>query len=185
MVVYDFVFSIGDNLGYPGILLIAFLISLLVFVPIPYIPILILALSSSRLDPSLNALSSVIGVTLDRSVIFLASYRGRALIDKTTLKRMIPFTEVVDKVWLIGIICCCCYTDSSRGIAKFNLFKFILTIFGGKLLITVIENPDSLKGTSARNSRDGLGGKGGTTGRAAADINRGRREDFGNSTFTK
>jgi membrane protein DedA with SNARE-associated domain len=134
----------GDNLGYPGILLITFLISLLVFVPIPYIPILILALFSSRLDPNLIALSSAIGVTLGRSVIFFASYRGRALIDNSTLKRMAPLQRLLAKYGsLVSFVAAVTPIPPDDiviillGIAKFNLLKFILTTFGGKLIINL------------------------------------------------
>lgn len=141
---YDLVFSIGDNLGYPGILLITFLISLLVFVPIPYIPILILALFISRLDPNLIALSSAIGVTLGRSVIFFASYRGRSLIDNSTLKRMAPLQRLLAKYGsLVSFVAAVTPIPPDDiviillGIAKFNLLKFILTTFGGKLIINL------------------------------------------------
>jgi len=141
---YDWVFSIGDNLGYPGIVLITFLISLLVFVPIPYIPILILALFSSRLDPNLIAISSAIGVTLGRSVIFFASYRGRALIDNSTLKRMAPLQRLLAKYGsLVSFVAAVTPIPPDDiviillGIAKFNLLKFILTTFGGKLIINL------------------------------------------------
>lgn len=141
---YDLVFSIGDNLGYPGILLITFLISLLVFVPIPYIPILILALFSSRLDPNLIALSSALGVTLGRSVIFFASYRGRALIDNSTLKRMAPLQRLLAKYGsLVSFVAAVTPIPPDDiviillGIAKFNLLKFILATFGGKLIINL------------------------------------------------
>lgn len=134
----------GDNLGYPGIVLITFLISLLVFVPIPYIPILILALFSSRLDPNLIALSSAIGVTLGRSVIFFASYRGRALIDNSTLKRMAPLQRLLAKYGsLVSFVAAVTPIPPDDiviillGIAKFNLLKFILTTFGGKLIINL------------------------------------------------
>jgi membrane protein DedA with SNARE-associated domain len=144
LVIYDFIFSIGDNVGYPGILLITFLISLLVFVPIPYTPILILALFSSRLDPNLIALSSAIGVTLGRSVIFFASYRGRALIDDSTLKRMAPLQRLLAKYGsLVSFIAAITPIPPDDiviillGIAKFNLLKFILTTFGGKLIINL------------------------------------------------
>ena len=144
MVIYDFIFSIGDNVGYPGILLITFLISLLVFVPIPYIPILILALFSSRLDPNLIAISSAIGVTLGRSIIFFASYRGRALIDDSTLKRMAPLQRLLAKYGsLVSFIAAITPIPPDDiviillGIAKFNLLKFILITFGGKLIINL------------------------------------------------
>jgi membrane protein DedA with SNARE-associated domain len=144
LVIYDFVFSIGDSLGYPGILLITFLISLLVFVPIPYIPVLILALFSSRLDPNLIALSSAIGVTLGRSVIFFASYRGRSLIDSSTLERMAPLQRLLAKYGsLVSFVAAITLIPPDDiviillGIAKFNLLKFILTTFGGKLIINL------------------------------------------------
>ena len=78
----------GGSLGYAGVLLVTFLINLIVFVPIPYIPVLIIALLSGRFDPNLLALASAIGVTLGRTTIFLTSYYGRSLIKKKTLTRM-------------------------------------------------------------------------------------------------
>ena len=141
---YGFIFSIGDNLGYPGILLITFMISMLVFIPIPYIPILILALFSSRLDPNLIALSSAIGVTLGRSVIFLVSYRGRALIDNSTIMRMAPLQRLLAKYGsLVSFVAAVTPIPPDDiviillGIAKFSPLKFILTTFGGKLVINL------------------------------------------------
>ena len=141
---YGFIISIGENLGYPGILLITFLISLLVFIPIPYIPVLILALFSSRLDPNLIALSSAIGVTLGRSVIFLASYHGRTFIDDSTLKRMTPLQKLLAKYGsLVSFVAAITPIPPDDiviiflGIAKFSLSKFILTTFAGKLLINL------------------------------------------------
>jgi membrane protein DedA with SNARE-associated domain len=141
---YDFIFSIGDNLGYPGILLITFMISMLIFIPIPYIPILILALFSSRLDPNLIALSSAIGVTLGRSVIFLVSYRGRALIDNSTIMRMAPLQRLLAKYGsLVSFVAAVTPIPPDDiviillGIAKFSPLKFILTTFGGKLVINL------------------------------------------------
>lgn len=141
---YGFIFSIGDNLGYPGILLITFMISMLVFIPIPYIPILILALFSSRLDPNLIALSSAIGVTLGRSVIFLVSYRGRALIDNSTIMRMTPLQRLLAKYGsLVSFVAAVTPIPPDDiviillGIAKFSPLKFILTTFGGKLVINL------------------------------------------------
>lgn len=141
---YDFIFSIGDNLGYPGILLITFMISMLVFIPIPYIPVLILALFSSRLDPNLIALSSAIGVTLGRSVIFLVSYRGRALIDNSTIMRMAPLQRLLAKYGsLVSFVAAVTPIPPDDiviillGIAKFSPLKFILTTFGGKLVINL------------------------------------------------
>jgi membrane protein DedA with SNARE-associated domain len=102
------IFSLGDNLGYVGVLITTLIISLIVFVPIPYIPVLVIALLSGKFDPNLLALSSAIGVTLGRTIVFLASYRGRSLIKKKTLT-----------------------------ISKFTPWKFIVTTFFGKLIVNL------------------------------------------------
>lgn len=88
MTLFEEIFSIGGSLGYTGVMIVTLLISLIVFVPIPYIPVLLIALLSSRFDPNLLALASAIGVTLGRTTIFLASYYGRNLIKKQKLTRM-------------------------------------------------------------------------------------------------
>lgn len=67
MIPFEEVISIGGNLGYSGVLILTLLISLVVFVPIPYIPVLIIALFSGRFDPNLLALASAIGVTLGQT----------------------------------------------------------------------------------------------------------------------
>lgn len=120
------------------------MISMLVFIPIPYIPVLILALFSSRLDPNLIALSSAIGVTLGRSVIFLVSYRGRALIDNSTIMRMAPLQRLLAKYGsLVSFVAAVTPIPPDDiviillGIAKFSPLKFILTTFGGKLVINL------------------------------------------------
>lgn len=145
MTFYDVIFSLGDNLGYIGVLLVTFLISLIVFVPIPYVPIVIIALFSSRLDPNLLALSSAIGVTLGRSIIFLASYHGRGLINKKTLTRMSPLQRLLAKYGSLGsfIAALTPFPPDDLviillGIAKFDPWKFVLTTFGGKLIVNLV-----------------------------------------------
>jgi hypothetical protein len=81
LTIFEEIYSIGGSLGYTGVMIVTLLISLIVFVPIPYIPVLVIALLSGRFDPNLLALASAIG-TLGRTTIFLASYYGRSLIKK-------------------------------------------------------------------------------------------------------
>jgi len=102
LTLFEAIFSIGGSLGYSGVLLVTLLISLIVFVPIPYIPVLIIALLSGRFDPNLLALASATGVTLGRTTIFLASYHGRSLINKKTLRRMTPLQILLAKYGSLG-----------------------------------------------------------------------------------
>lgn len=93
---------VGGSLGYTGVFIVTLLISLIVFVPVLYIPVLIIALVSGRFDPSLLAFVSAIGVTLGKMSIFLASNQGRSLIKKETLTRMTPLQLLLAKYGSLG-----------------------------------------------------------------------------------
>lgn len=144
MTLFEAVFSIGGSLGYSGVLLVTLLISLIVFVPIPYIPVLIIALLSGRFDPNLLALASATGVTLGRTTIFLASYHGRSLIKKKTLSRMTPLQIFLAKYGSLGSFIAALSPIPPDdiiiiflGISKFTPWKFVVTTFFGKLIVNL------------------------------------------------
>ncbi|MGH9925526.1 MAG: VTT domain-containing protein [Nitrososphaeraceae archaeon] len=144
MTLFEAIFSIGGSLGYSGVLLVTLLISLIVFVPIPYIPVLIIALLSGRFDPNLLALASATGVTLGRTAIFLASYRGRNLIKKKTLSRMTPLQILLAKYGSLGSFIAALTPIPPDdiiiillGISKFTPWKFVVTTFFGKLIVNL------------------------------------------------
>ncbi|MGH9964405.1 MAG: VTT domain-containing protein [Nitrososphaeraceae archaeon] len=144
MTPFEAIFSIGGSLGYSGILLVTLLISLIVFVPIPYVPVLIIALLSGRFDPNLLALASATGVTLGRTTIFLASYRGRNLIKKKTLSRMTPLQILLAKYGSLGSFIAALTPIPPDdiiiillGISKFTPWKFVVTTFFGKLIVNL------------------------------------------------
>ena len=131
-------------MGYSGVLLVTLLISLIVFVPIPYIPVLIIALLSGRFDPNLLALASATGVTLGRTIIFLASYHGRSLIKKKTLSRMTPLQIFLAKYGSLGSFIAALTPIPPDdiiiillGISKFTPWKFVVTTFFGKLIVNL------------------------------------------------
>lgn len=144
MTLFEAIFSIGGSLGYSGVLLVTLLISLIVFVPIPYIPVLIIALLSGRFDPNLLALASATGVTLGRTTIFLASYHGRTLIKKKTLSRMTPLQIFLAKYGSLGSFIAALTPIPPDdiiiillGISKFTPWKFVVTTFFGKLIVNL------------------------------------------------
>ena len=138
------IFSIGGDLGYAGVLILTLLISLIVFVPIPYVPVLVVALLSGRFDPNLLALASATGVTLGRTTIFLASYHGRNLIRKKALARMSPLQLLLAKYGSLGSFIAALTPLPPDdifiillGISKFSPWKFVLTTFFGKLIVNL------------------------------------------------
>lgn len=124
--------------------IVTLLISLIVFVPIPYIPVLVIALLSGKFDPNLLALASAIGVTLGRTTIFLASYHGRSLIKKKTLSRMTPLQLLLAKYGSLGSFVAALTPFPPDdiiiillGVSKFAPWKFIVTTFFGKLIVNL------------------------------------------------
>ncbi|MFZ1876562.1 MAG: VTT domain-containing protein, partial [Nitrososphaeraceae archaeon] len=112
--------------------------------PIPYIPVLIIALLSGRFDPNLLALASATGVTLGRTTIFLASYHGRSLIKKKTLSRMTPLQIFLAKYGSLGSFIAALSPIPPDdiiiillGISKFTPWKFVVTTFFGKLIVNL------------------------------------------------
>jgi membrane protein YqaA with SNARE-associated domain len=129
-------------------LIATLLISLIVFIPIPYIPVLIIAPLSGRFDPNLLAFASAIGVTLGRRTIFLASYRGRSLIKKETLTRMTPLQLLLAKYGSLGSFVASLtpflpddiitiLLTILLSISKFAPWKFVVTTFIGKFIINL------------------------------------------------
>jgi uncharacterized membrane protein YdjX (TVP38/TMEM64 family) len=140
--IFTEVFSIGGNIGYAGVLILTMLISMIVFVPIPYVPVLILALLSGRFDPSLLALASATGVTLGRTAIFLVSYHGMSLIKKKALTRMTPLQLLLAKYGSVGSFIAALTPFPPDdifiillGISKFSQWKFVITTFFGKVIV--------------------------------------------------
>ena len=89
--------AVFENLGYLGVFVISFIGSIIVFVPIPYFPVLVAVALNKALDPNLISLSSALGAVLAKSIIFYASYYGRGAFSKQTKKRIYPLQKLVAK----------------------------------------------------------------------------------------
>ena len=70
MDVFLFLLVSPDVLAYVNVLVISFITSIILFIPVPYVPVLIATSFNEKLDPNLIALMSTIGVTSGRSIIF-------------------------------------------------------------------------------------------------------------------
>jgi membrane protein DedA with SNARE-associated domain len=130
-----------DILSYINILIVSFITSIILFVPIPYVPVLIATSFNEKLDPNLIALISTVGVTAGRSIIFLASYYGRKILKDRTKEKMIPLQRLLMRYGWIGafISAITPFPPDDMiiiplGIAKYNPLKFVIANFAGKLI---------------------------------------------------
>lgn len=130
-----------DILSYINILIVSFITSIILFVPIPYVPVLIATSFNEKLDPNLIALISTVGVTAGRSIIFLASYYGRKILKDRTKEKMIPLQRLLMRYGWIGAFISAITPFPPDdiiiillGIAKYNPLKFVIANFAGKLI---------------------------------------------------
>jgi membrane protein DedA with SNARE-associated domain len=132
------------NVGYIGIFIISFLGSILIFIPVPYFPILITSALNKELDPNIIALSATFGAVLAKSSIFIASYYGRNLLSNKTKSKILPLQNFLAKYGgLAAFIAALLPVPDDLvyiplGIAKYSVRTFVLFTFIGKLLYGLI-----------------------------------------------
>ncbi|MBA3976841.1 MAG: VTT domain-containing protein [Nitrosopumilus sp.] len=131
----------ADIFSYINILIVSFITSIILFIPIPYVPVLIASSFNEKLDPNLIALTSTVGVTAGRTIIFLASYYGRKILKDRTKEKMIPLQRLLMRYGWIGafISAITPFPPDDMiiillGIAKYNPLKFVVANFAGKLI---------------------------------------------------
>jgi len=137
-------FPFDPELGYLGILIISFVGSIIVFVPIPYFPILVTASFNPKFDPHMIALVSAVGTVAAKTIIFLVSYYGRKILSDKTKKRMLPLQKLVSRYGWPGAFAAALTPIPDDlvyiplGLAKYNPWKFAAATFAGKFLMNEV-----------------------------------------------
>ena len=135
------IFAFYDDFGYLGILLISFLGSIIVFVPVPYFPVLVTAAFNQNLDPHLISLFSALGAVIAKLIIFYASYYGRNVLSPKIKGRMIPLQRLLGKYGGMGAFIAAVSPIPDDivyiplGLAKYSPWKFAISTFAGKFLL--------------------------------------------------
>lgn len=141
MVILEDLFPFSPELGYLSIIIVSFVGSLVVFIPIPYFPLLLTASLSGRLDPHLIAVASALGSVAAKTIIFFASYYGRNVLSENTKKRMLPLQRLVGRYGWPGAFAAAATPIPDDiiyiplGIAKYSPWKFALATFAGKVVM--------------------------------------------------
>ncbi len=136
------IYSFYSSSGYIGILIISFIGSILIFIPVPYFPILISSALNKEFDPNLIALSSAVGAVMAKIIIFMASYYGRNILSNKTRTRMAPLQKILSKYGGIGAFVAALTPIPDDlvyiplGLAKYSVKKFALVTFLGKFLLS-------------------------------------------------
>ncbi|MGB7696721.1 MAG: VTT domain-containing protein, partial [Nitrososphaeraceae archaeon] len=119
---------------------ISFVGSIIVFVPIPYFPVLITAAFNDNLNPTLISLSSAIGAVIAKLIIFYASYYGRNMLSSKIKGKMIPLQRLLGRYGGIGAFIAAVSPIPDDivyiplGLAKYSPWKFAIATFLGKFI---------------------------------------------------
>ena len=140
MISFHDISSFYSDSGYIGILVISFIGSIIVFIPVPYFPILISSALNKDFDPHLIALSSALGAVLAKIIIFIASYYGRNILSNKTKTKMQPLQKLLSKYGAIGAFLAALTPIPDDliyiplGLAKYSAKKFAIATFLGKFI---------------------------------------------------
>ncbi|MEM4284599.1 MAG: VTT domain-containing protein [Candidatus Nitrosocaldus sp.] len=134
--------AFADSLGYIGLFAISFIASIIVFVPIPFFPVLAIMSIDPKFDPHLLAFSSAMGASIAKVIIFYSSYYGRRFISRQSKVRMRPLQRLLKRYgWYASFIAAATPIPDDivyipLGLAKYNPFMFFTSLFAGKMLIS-------------------------------------------------
>ncbi|MDW8000102.1 MAG: VTT domain-containing protein [Candidatus Nitrosocaldus sp.] len=140
--IIDTLLVIADSLGYIGLFAISFVASIIIFVPIPFFPILAIMSIDPKFDPHLLAFSSAMGASIAKVIIFYSSYYGRRFISRESRARMRPLQRLLKRYgWYASFIAAATPIPDDLvyiplGLAKYNPFMFFTSLFAGKMLIS-------------------------------------------------
>ena len=141
MIDFHAISSFYSDSGYLGILVISFIGSIIVFIPVPYFPILVSSALNKDFDPHLIALSSALGAVLAKIIIFTASYYGRNILSTKTKTKMQPLQKLLSKYGGIGAFLAALTPIPDDlvyiplGLAKYSAKKFAIATFLGKFVL--------------------------------------------------
>jgi membrane protein DedA with SNARE-associated domain len=140
----DWLFTLFESFGYLGVFTASFIGSIIVFVPVPYFPILVAAALNKQLDPNLISLTSALGVLLAKMIIFYASYYGRRVLSDRTKRRMFPLQRVLRRYGGLGAFIAALTPIPDDlvyiplGLARYSPWKFAVATFSGKFILNEI-----------------------------------------------
>ncbi|MFN2434519.1 MAG: DedA family protein [Nitrososphaeraceae archaeon] len=140
MITLDELLLLYDYFGYPGILFVSFIISILFFLPIPYFPLPLIAAFNKNLDPHIISISGTVGAVAAKMIIFYLAYSGRNIIAKKSKGRTMSLQKLLGKYGWIGALVAPIIPFSENfiyitlGLTKYNPWKFAVFVFAGVLL---------------------------------------------------
>jgi membrane protein DedA with SNARE-associated domain len=136
------ILEFDPTLGYVGLFTISFVGSVIPFIPVPFFVFLTVMSADPSFDPHILALTTTIGATAGKLIIFYASYYGRRVLSKESKHKMLPLQKIVARYgWLASFIAASTPVPDDLvyiplGLSKYNPLLFLISTLGGKAVIS-------------------------------------------------
>lgn len=141
-------FGIPDSalisLGYLGIFALSLGTNLIVFIPVPYLLLILFAALSGQFNLALLVISSAIGATFGKMIVFQSFYSGSRAIKKEASKNLMTFQTIFAKyAWIAVFLAAATPVPDDivyvpLGLGRYNRVKFFIALLAGKTSITLI-----------------------------------------------
>jgi membrane protein DedA with SNARE-associated domain len=140
--------SFVSSIDYFAVFILTFVSAVLIFVPIPYFPILMTAVLVTDLDPNWIALYGALGAVAAKTIVFLLSYYGSG-ISKPRKRPFNPedYPETLKTVrkygWLVVFLASITPIPDNiifipLGMYRYNPLKFIAIAFVSKIVLNEV-----------------------------------------------
>jgi membrane protein DedA with SNARE-associated domain len=136
----------GELPAYSGVFVASFLLSLIIFVPVPYFPVLLASMVDERLNHHVVAFSSAVGVLAAKMIIFSAAYYGHKRFLNIRLEtKFTPLTRRLGGKLGGGLAFAAALIPIPDDLvyiplafARYSPWKFAVAVFSGRFLMNEI-----------------------------------------------
>ena len=132
------------SLGYLGIFALSLGTNLIVFIPVPYLLLILLAALSGQFDPALLVISSAIGATAGKMIVFQSFYSGSRIIGENARKNLNTFQTIfANYAWIAVFLAAATPIPDDivyvpLGLGRYNRMRFFTALLAGKTIITLL-----------------------------------------------
>lgn len=131
------------SLGYLGIFILSLGTNLIVFIPVPYLLLILLAALSGQFNPVVLVLSSAIGATIGKMIVFQSFYSGSRIVKEKSRRNLTSFnTLFANYAWIAVFLAAATPVPDDivyapLGLGRYNKIKFLTALLAGKTTITL------------------------------------------------
>jgi len=137
-------YDLARTYGYFGSFFLSLLSNLILFAPIPYLLMIFWLSASPSVDPILIGVSSALGATFGKVIVYYIGRGSRKLLDEKERKDLEFARLITEKYGVIAIFLFAATPSPDDalyiplGMMGYNVLKFFISCLLGKILLTLV-----------------------------------------------